>query len=236
MSASLVHCARCQQNKSPDAFCRAHKGEERRQRYCKSCMAALRREERTKIKAKNLQESPRPTGLIRCQRCHQSKPTNEFYKDITRKNGLCSKCRACVDLSNKSYAATHKEQIAMHNKAYGPFYRAANQKKIRRDIATWEKKNPDKVKASRDRKNRSRLARMRHASIIESIDMDIIYLRDKKICSLCHTSVKRSDATLDHIVPLSKGGNHTYANVALAHHRCNSSKGNRIKTQQMRLF
>jgi 5-methylcytosine-specific restriction endonuclease McrA len=33
--------------------------------------------------------------------------------------------------------------------------------------------------------------------------------------------------TIDHIVPVSKGGDDTRANVQLAHFRCNSVKGNR---------
>ncbi len=35
-------------------------------------------------------------------------------------------------------------------------------------------------------------------------------------------------ASVDHIVPLSKGGEHTVDNLQLAHFRCNLSKGNRL--------
>jgi 5-methylcytosine-specific restriction endonuclease McrA len=35
-------------------------------------------------------------------------------------------------------------------------------------------------------------------------------------------------ATLDHIVPLAKGGLHVMENVACAHHACNSDKSDRM--------
>ncbi|MDF9748643.1 endogenous inhibitor of DNA gyrase (YacG/DUF329 family) [Arthrobacter sp. ES3-54] len=62
-----------------------------------------------------------------------------------------------------------------------------------------------------------------------------IYERDIWICGLCVTPVDPTSAwpdpmspSLDHILPLSRGGTHTYENVQLAHLTCNVSKGNRI--------
>ncbi len=62
-----------------------------------------------------------------------------------------------------------------------------------------------------------------------------IYERDIWLCGLCVTPVDPDSAwpdpmspSLDHILPLSKGGTHTYENVQLAHLTCNVSKGNRI--------
>ena len=62
-----------------------------------------------------------------------------------------------------------------------------------------------------------------------------IFERDIWLCGLCVTPVDPESAwpdpmspSLDHILPLSKGGTHTYENVQLAHLTCNVSKGNRI--------
>jgi 5-methylcytosine-specific restriction endonuclease McrA len=33
---------------------------------------------------------------------------------------------------------------------------------------------------------------------------------------------------IDHVVPLARGGEHTYANTACAHRRCNQAKGARL--------
>jgi 5-methylcytosine-specific restriction endonuclease McrA len=61
-----------------------------------------------------------------------------------------------------------------------------------------------------------------------------VFIRDNWTCALCNGSVDSSfegrhpkAPSLDHIIPLSKGGPHSYENVQLAHYGCNSRKGNR---------
>lgn len=70
---------------------------------------------------------------------------------------------------------------------------------------------------------------------VEDIRPIDIYERDIWLCGLCSTPVNPDTAwpdpmspSLDHVLPLSKGGTHTYENVQLAHLTCNVSKGNRI--------
>lgn len=80
---------------------------------------------------------------------------------------------------------------------------------------------------------------------VEPIPIHEIYRRDNGRCGLC---LKRVPAdfgyrkpysqapTLDHIVPLSKGGKHVRENVQLAHFGCNSRKKNRPCGSQFRLI
>jgi 5-methylcytosine-specific restriction endonuclease McrA len=42
--------------------------------------------------------------------------------------------------------------------------------------------------------------------------------------------------TIDHIVPLSKGGTHEPINCRTAHFLCNSTKGDRLAGDQLILF
>ncbi len=42
--------------------------------------------------------------------------------------------------------------------------------------------------------------------------------------------------TIDHVVPLTLGGNDVRVNVQLAHFSCNSRKGGRLVTHQIALF
>lgn len=65
----------------------------------------------------------------------------------------------------------------------------------------------------------------------EEVIPSVVFERDGWICQLCKEPVDPTisgrygaGATLDHIVPISIGGPHTYANVQLAHKSCNSRK------------
>jgi len=50
--------------------------------------------------------------------------------------------------------------------------------------------------------------------------------RNNWICALCKTQiVDIADASIDHIVPKSKGGDNSISNYQIAHRRCNSIKG-----------
>lgn len=54
-----------------------------------------------------------------------------------------------------------------------------------------------------------------------------IVKRDGLTCFYCQKALTFDAATIDHLTPLSRGGNHTGKNVKLACLPCNSRKGNR---------
>jgi 5-methylcytosine-specific restriction endonuclease McrA len=53
-----------------------------------------------------------------------------------------------------------------------------------------------------------------------------LYEKDSGICGICSLPVEISNASIDHIIPVSKGGTHTWDNVQLAHYKCNIIKSN----------
>jgi 5-methylcytosine-specific restriction endonuclease McrA len=74
---------------------------------------------------------------------------------------------------------------------------------------------------------RRKLAKL--STQVQQVDLRIVAERDGWRCHICGGQVTRKNWSLDHVIPVSRGGPHTYANVALAHRSCNSSKGNRIR-------
>lgn len=72
-----------------------------------------------------------------------------------------------------------------------------------------------------------RRARRGCLAMVERVDPDVVYARDGGICQICFTPVPRRGAAMDHRIPLSHGGDHSYANIQTAHRSCNSRKGNR---------
>lgn len=73
----------------------------------------------------------------------------------------------------------------------------------------------------RVRKKRHR-DRVKPGAAYEPVSLVRVAERDGWQCHICQRKVTRHNWSLDHLVPLSYGGDHTYANVALAHHRCNT--------------
>lgn len=56
---------------------------------------------------------------------------------------------------------------------------------------------------------------------------DAIWVRDEGIDQYTGLPLRREDATIDHIIPQSKGGRDTWENLATTHKKINSAKGNR---------
>ena len=54
-----------------------------------------------------------------------------------------------------------------------------------------------------------------------------IFLRDEYHCQYCGCHVRESEATLDHVHPVSLGGKNTWENLTTACKPCNWNKSNR---------
>lgn len=94
---------------------------------------------------------------------------------------------------------------------------------------------------ARDQEHRRRAAMLSGES--ERINSPEIYERDGWRCGLCRRRVDptlrwphRMSPSLDHIVPLAKGGHHVRTNVHLAHLTCNLSKRDRGGGEQLMLI
>ena len=54
-----------------------------------------------------------------------------------------------------------------------------------------------------------------------------LFARDRHVCAYCGAHCGESDLTVEHIVPVSRGGRHEWTNVVTACRSCNTRKGNR---------
>lgn len=58
----------------------------------------------------------------------------------------------------------------------------------------------------------------------ERVYRSVVWRRDSGICYVCGEAADPDDWHMDHTIPLSKGGSHTYGNVGVAHPSCNLAK------------
>jgi 5-methylcytosine-specific restriction endonuclease McrA len=87
----------------------------------------------------------------------------------------------------------------------------------------WRRNNPDKVRDIRE----ARRARERNA-FVEHVDRVVVWDSHGGRCGICGLAVPLDEMELDHVLPLSRGGLHGYANCQPAHPVCNRRKGNRV--------
>lgn len=172
-----------------------------------------------------------------CSGCCEPLSPDSFHVNRARKDGLMAKCKECMKEYRKTLtpSPTARARAVLRTKRWRdknpdtPVRRARTRDRERARYSS----NPQHLARARI-KNAAYRARKRGAAI-EKIDPFEIFARDNWLCQLCGESVdpqfKGTDpraASLDHIMPLSKGGTHERANVQLAHFGCNASKGNKI--------
>lgn len=109
---------------------------------------------------------------------------------------------------------------------------------------TWRDRSGDRERIrQKDRmKTRRRRARTRDPQA-EDIYIDVVGERDGWRCGICRRAIDKAKAyphprspSLDHIEPISRGGAHTYANVRIAHLKCNVDRSNVFDHEQLALF
>lgn len=65
---------------------------------------------------------------------------------------------------------------------------------------------------------------------VPNLDDEPLYYRDHAECAYCGKGLTVQEVTMDHVVPVSKGGPTTWDNIVAACNDCNSRKGNKPAT------
>lgn len=188
-------------------------------------------------------------GLKWCPKCEQWKPYSEFSRDRATKDGYRGRCKTCDKATYERRRANPEKREADHarQKRWYEANKERHRAKCRRNMQLLLAHDPDRQRQY-DRKwyrkrglasNRSyreanrdrfrgywalRRARKRGAQI-ETVDRAAIIARDDQTCYLCGRYLTDpDDITLDHVVPLSRGGAHAATNLRVACRECNFRK------------
>jgi 5-methylcytosine-specific restriction endonuclease McrA len=149
--------------------------------------------------------------------------------------------RERVNEKARRYRQRHLEKVRERDRLrYDPV-------KKRESNLRWREANPEKVEQLKEntrrwcienpeanrRNNQARRALLKNA-FVEDVDRIVVFDRDNWTCQdcgiVCPKGAKFPEAnfaTLDHIVPLAKGGLHSYENSQTLCFRCNCRKGAR---------
>lgn len=136
----------------------------------------------------------------------------------------CPRCDAAIPVearADSKHCSTECQQAQWYNE---------NDVRLRAAASEWKASNRELAQEANHRR-RARKLGARH----ERVDMRLVWKRDGGICWICETPVDpdagprdRMRRSIDHVIPLARGGWHAMDNVALAHLRCNISKRDKI--------
>lgn len=119
------------------------------------------------------------------------------------------------ELTRRWYAK-NKERRAEKSREWWLANSEANNAYIRQ----WRKESP-KYLATKAKRRET----ISQACIIEQFSRQAVYDRDGGFCYICGKPVDQNNWHLDHVVPLTRGGDHAFDNCAVTHPVCNLKKG-----------
>ena len=101
-------------------------------------------------------------------------------------------------------------------------------------ISTWSLNDYCSIRCARQSASQRRRA-LRRGAYVEPVYRHKVFIRDNYVCQLCmkpcltDVSVQHMQApTIDHIIALANGGEHSMSNVQTAHRICNCRKSNQL--------
>lgn len=107
-------------------------------------------------------------------------------------------------------------------------------------LTTWQPHQRHCSRVCARRAMRDRYRTRLTGAFVEPVYRVKVYERDRWTCRLCGEPVDLTARvpdplapTLDHILPLALGGEHSYANAQCAHYRCNHLKGAKCEEQMV---
>lgn len=154
----------------------------------------------------------------RCTKCNQMKLVTEFYKHTTPR-GYSSWCKECTKAQGRIYYKRNAERLSMRGRQH--FH--AHSERWRAYRKRWNAAHKDEVAQA----NHARRA-VQNGVMTDRVMLSEVYEKFGGICGICGKPVSRQKATLDHMIPLSRGGPHVMDNAQPAHRLCNYKKGNRL--------
>ncbi len=244
----MKRCSTCGQEKPLEEFSPDTRRRDGRQARCRQCMRE--RYHLDKRTPRPLPPPPLPPGLKRCPNCRGEKALEAFYVNRARRDGRQCWCKQCHSQARPTdrpipppstlkpckrcsqekplrefYAAAgtrdrHRSSCKQCDKKAVRLYKEEHSEHLRERGAAWTKANPEKVAARCHR----RKARKRNAPVNDftSRQWKEILEYFNHACAYC----LRQDVplTMEHMTPLSRGGENSASNVVPACLSCNASK------------
>lgn len=182
-----------------------------------------------------------------CSRCKQILPASSFTADRRASSGLQPRCKACcAEVQNarrladpeanriaqreyrrknperaKAWQARNKAKNGDKIRARAKAYYRANKERCIAWVKENRKKNPERTRElARGWQAKRRALKAGGVSAVETAEW---FKAQPKVCHWCGVKCAKN-AEIDHIIPISRGGEHQLRNLCVACLPCNRSK------------
>jgi len=197
-------CSQCGQVKPLSEFHKHAGHKDGHASICRVCRQVRRypNAETNRQRRKFLKDSKQK----KCWKCGKLKPLSEFFNNASSTDGKTYLCKIC-------------------HGAYKRELREKNREKTNRQSRDWCQRNPDKRRATIER----RRSREKEAKgTFSAKDIEQLRKTQSNTCTYCglnpHCYGALFSYQVDHIIPLSRGGSNDPANLQLLCPHCNQSK------------
>lgn len=193
-----------------------------------------------------------PTRVKTCTKCGEPKPLDAFAKDKQKRDGLTPRCKACRRADDRRYMSSEaskekaRERLRRHmqterGQETRKRYVESTPEKQRAYKIAYRARHPDAARlyyeankiASYERVMKRRA--LQRSVTVGDVDIARLWADARGICGICAEPINYAlnfpdpmSRSVDHIVPLSKGGTHEQANLQAAHLVCNIKKGAKV--------
>lgn len=155
------------------------------------------------------------------------KPCKKCGTSEWRENG---QCKSCAIANSRKWERNNRDKVTSSKRKWNKNNRdkanASNRKwkkdnpdKVTAGKRKWNKNNPDKANAKNQRR---RTAKTNAGGSYTSYEWDQLIKQQDGRCLKCG---KKEKLTVDHVIPVSKGGTSNIDNIQGLCQSCNSSKG-----------
>lgn len=196
-------CSKCKEVKFLSEF-GVHNNNPDGKQY--QCILCKRETSRISSKKKYWENPQKAIATVQAWQKSNPEKAKEIRDNWQREN------REYVLEQKRIYRANHKDEIAAYMKDY-------------------REGNPERY---REYAHKRRMLMI--SGEYEKIDRDTLFDRDNGICGICDLEIDKNlnwpdpgFFSIDHVIPVIKGGSHTYDNVQAAHLYCNMVKGSRTE-------
>lgn len=166
-----------------------------------------------------------------CRKCGQTLPPDQFECQ----RATCKPCRFAQSSDwhkahpdkRKIYSAKWSAANASLKARLSREWRVAHREEVRGYKRDWAAEHPEAITLYNRQARLQRRARLARVAS-ELVDPREVYRRSGGICGICGAAVSVETFHVDHIIPISRGGPHVYANTQAAHPLCNIRKNARV--------